>query len=270
MATPSAAYRGSEPYVFVSYAHANVDLVYAEIAWLQQQGVRLWYDASGISAGSEWNDEIASAIKSASIFVYFITPESVASEHCRRELNFAQNQGCRVIAVHLEDTEVPDGLQLSLDNRQAILKTQLTTESYQQKLLQALTAARSADDAGVKTVSGEPIRQGQKSPMKLLIGIAAVTLFLSAVWLWSQLGEKVDPPGTSVAVLPFVDLSASGDQQHFGDGMADEIINALTELDGLQVAGRTSSFVYRDRQTDLREIARALRVETILEGSIRR
>ncbi|NKB97377.1 MAG: TIR domain-containing protein [Pseudomonadales bacterium] len=83
LAQPLPAYRGSDPYVFVCYSHADKDSVFAEIRWLQDQSFNVWYDTTGIGPGSEWNDEIARAIKGAEHFLYFITPRSVASEHCR-------------------------------------------------------------------------------------------------------------------------------------------------------------------------------------------
>jgi TolB-like protein/Flp pilus assembly protein TadD len=76
-------------------------------------------------------------------------------------------------------------------------------------------------------------------------------------------------PENSIAVLPFSDLSEDGDQVHFSDGIAEELLNLLAQVDGLHVAARTSSFAFRDPQTDIREIGRALNVGTILEGSVR-
>ena len=76
-------------------------------------------------------------------------------------------------------------------------------------------------------------------------------------------------PENSIAVLPFEDLSENGDQAHFSDGIAEEILNLLTQVDGLHVAARTSSFAFRDPQSDLRKIGRALNVRTLLEGSVR-
>ena len=76
-------------------------------------------------------------------------------------------------------------------------------------------------------------------------------------------------PENSIAVLPFADLSADGDQAHFSDGIAEEILNLLAQVDGLHVAARTSSFAFRDEQKDIRDIGRLLNVRTILEGSIR-
>jgi adenylate cyclase len=77
-------------------------------------------------------------------------------------------------------------------------------------------------------------------------------------------------PAPSVAVLPFVDMSATRDQEYFCDGMAEEIINALVRVEGLLVAARTSSFAFKGHLADAREIAGKLGVSSIVEGSVRR
>jgi len=74
----------------------------------------------------------------------------------------------------------------------------------------------------------------------------------------------------SIAVLPFANLSADPENEYFADGMADEILSALSKIEALRVASRTSSFAFKNRREDVREIARALDVATILEGSVRR
>jgi TolB-like protein/tetratricopeptide (TPR) repeat protein len=76
------------------------------------------------------------------------------------------------------------------------------------------------------------------------------------------------PP--SVAVLPFTDLSAAGNHSYFGDGLAEQLIDELTRLEGVRVASRTSSFRYRESRADARAVGDALDVTTILEGSVRR
>ena len=76
-------------------------------------------------------------------------------------------------------------------------------------------------------------------------------------------------PENSIAVLPFADLSAENDQVYFGDGISEEILNLLAQVNGLQVAARTSSFAFRDPDNDIREIGRLLNVRTVLEGSVR-
>jgi TolB-like protein/Tfp pilus assembly protein PilF/predicted Ser/Thr protein kinase len=74
----------------------------------------------------------------------------------------------------------------------------------------------------------------------------------------------------SIAVLPFANLSADKEQEYFCDGMAEEIINALTQVEGLHVVARTSAFSFRDRKVDVREIGRRLNVKAVLEGSVRK
>ena len=81
--------------------------------------------------------------------------------------------------------------------------------------------------------------------------------------------REFSAPENSIAVLPFSDLSEKGDQVNFSDGIAEELLNLLARVDGLHVAARTSSFVFRDPQTDIREIGQALNVSTVLEGSVR-
>ena len=77
------AYRGDDPYVFVSYAHADNELVYPELTHLNDLGYNIWYN-EGISPGSSWRDELAESIDQCSLFVIFITPQSAASENCVR------------------------------------------------------------------------------------------------------------------------------------------------------------------------------------------
>ena len=74
----------------------------------------------------------------------------------------------------------------------------------------------------------------------------------------------------SIAVLPFADLSAERDQEHFSDGVAEEILNALSKVGGLHVPARTSCFAFRGANVDAREIGKRLGVETLLDGSIRK
>jgi serine/threonine-protein kinase len=76
--------------------------------------------------------------------------------------------------------------------------------------------------------------------------------------------------GASIAVLPFVNLSADKENEYFSDGLAEEIINALTKVPELRVIARTSAFAFRGKEQDLRTIGQRLRVGTILEGSVRR
>jgi len=75
---------------------------------------------------------------------------------------------------------------------------------------------------------------------------------------------------TSVAVLPFLDLSPEKDQEYFCDGMAEELIAALSKVAGLKVASRTSAFAFKGKEQDLQRIGQQLRVSHVLEGSVRK
>ena len=75
---------------------------------------------------------------------------------------------------------------------------------------------------------------------------------------------------SSIAVLPFTNMSADSDQAFFADGLCEDIITMLAKIPGLGVAARNSSFVYRDTAVDVREVGRKLNVATVLEGSVRR
>ncbi|HYL28692.1 MAG TPA: protein kinase [Gemmatimonadales bacterium] len=76
--------------------------------------------------------------------------------------------------------------------------------------------------------------------------------------------------GKSIAVLPFVNMSADPENDYFADGVAEEIINALTKVQALQVASRTSAFAFKGKNEDIGEIGRKLKVATVLEGSVRK
>jgi TolB-like protein/tetratricopeptide (TPR) repeat protein len=78
------------------------------------------------------------------------------------------------------------------------------------------------------------------------------------------------PPAHSIAVLPFVNMSGDRDQEYFSDGLTEELINSLAEINELQVAARTSTFSFKGKDTDIGTIARKLNVGAVLEGSVRR
>src|SRR5437879_3564453 len=74
----------------------------------------------------------------------------------------------------------------------------------------------------------------------------------------------------SIAVLPFVNMSADPENEYFTDGIAEEIINALTKIQALRVASRTSAFAFKGKNQDIRKVGEQLNVGTVLEGSVRK
>jgi TolB-like protein/Flp pilus assembly protein TadD len=86
----------------------------------------------------------------------------------------------------------------------------------------------------------------------------------------AKMGSRPSQNRNSVAVLPFLNMSADPDNEFFSDGITEELINALTRINGLQVTARTSSFAFKGMNRDVRNIAEELGVTTVLEGSVRR
>src|SRR5205814_9619675 len=108
-----------------------------------------------------------------------------------------------------------------------------------------------------------------------LVGTAVAGLLLGAAAIWSFRGElfqasQFNPPEKSIAVVPFLDLSQAKDQEYFCDGMSEEILEALAKVEGLRVVARTSSFSFKGKSVNAREVGEKLNVENVLEGSLRR
>jgi serine/threonine protein kinase len=106
-----------------------------------------------------------------------------------------------------------------------------------------------------------------------LVGAATAGLLLGAAAVWLFRGElfrasQFNPPDRSIAVLPFTDSSETKDQEHLCDGVSEEILNSLAQVDDLRVAGRTSSFSLKGKNT--REVGEKLNVGNVLEGSLQR
>src|SRR5215204_2174710 len=81
---------------------------------------------------------------------------------------------------------------------------------------------------------------------------------------------KTKQPSNRLAILPFVNMSADPENEYFSDGITEELLNALTKVDGLQVTSRTSAFAYKGKHDDVRDIGIKLNVDKILEGSVRK
>lgn len=86
----------------------------------------------------------------------------------------------------------------------------------------------------------------------------------------NELQGKTRQPQNRLAVLPFVNMSADPENEYFSDGITEELLNALTKVEGLQVISRTSSFAFKGKNDDIRDIAIRLNVDKILEGSVRK
>lgn len=115
---------------------------------------------------------------------------------------------------------------------------------------------------------------GRKLDRTIIALLAAALIFVVTdnYILDRKVPESVTAPadGVSIAVLPFVNMSNDADQEYFSDGISEELLNLLAKIPDFRVAGRTSSFTFKGRNQDLREIGQSLGVDNILEGSVRK
>ncbi len=126
--------------------------------------------------------------------------------------------------------------------------------------------AHSSSSVAIPAVQSQSRKWPLWAASALVLVIVLVTV---GSWYW-RLSKKTQAISPSIAVLPFVDMSAAKDQEYFSDGLADELINNLAKVPEVRITARTSSFQFRDKNEDLRSIGQKLGVATILEGSVRK
>lgn len=172
-------YEGEQPYIFVSYAHSNKNLVYPIIDLLAQEGYRIWFD-EGIVAGSEWPEYIAEHLQKATAVIAFITPEFVASNNCRREIHYTLDKGTYFIYTMLRPTQLSEGLQLQLAGQNGIMRYEDT--SFLQKIgtVSLLDGCR---ENGTQASDDSIIRSAKVPRKASKVNAWAVCAVLSAVTL---------------------------------------------------------------------------------------
>jgi serine/threonine-protein kinase len=109
-----------------------------------------------------------------------------------------------------------------------------------------------------------------RSPTAVVLLLLVSALALALPFYWNRHLTTSSPPDKSIAVLPFLDLSETKDQEYFCDGISEEILDGLAKVDGLRVVGRTSSFSFKGRNANASEVGKKLNVANVLEGTLRR
>ena len=126
---------------------------------------------------------------------------------------------------------------------------------------------------GIERTAPSPGLRGPRLAM-LLVGIGLVAAAPGAVYYLLLRGRpqaaEVQEGRKTIAVLPFVNMSGDKENEYFSDGITEELINALANIDGLRVASRTSVYALKGRNLDAHELGERLKVATLLEGSVRR
>ncbi|MFC2163576.1 protein kinase [Acidobacteriota bacterium] len=139
-------------------------------------------------------------------------------------------------------------------------------------------------EKGIPTTDRVTVRNKTLTPKEITVtfglkrllvpALIIVVLAIAAIAIWLLRPEReVIASGSatsSIAVLPFEDLSPGKDQEYFCDGLADELINRLTKIENLRVPARTSAFSFKGKGFDIQEIGTKLNVDSVLEGSLRK
>lgn len=242
---PFPAYEGDEPYVFVCYSHDNREEVYRELNRLRDAGINVWYD-EGISPGADWTDEIADAVAGCGHLLYFVSPTSVESKYCRNEVHLADESDKSLVVVHLEETTLPSGLQMSLGRQQALFKFEMREGEYARKLLRAL----SPDDAGPRRSSGPAHGRRPRRDNRFrnrLIAASAIVALIAGLGMYLALGPGVgvvfeeEVADNSVRLAPFTNLTPAHTEDRIGEAI-DTDLRIAARASGLQVVGSPSDW----------------------------
>ena len=176
-------YQGNEPYLFISYAHADEQAVGSVLEHLEKHGVRFWYD-DGIEVGSEWPEYIAERLASSRMMIAFISNAYAVSNNCRKEMHYAVSNGIKTVNVFLEDADITPGMSLQIGNIFALMKYRMEEGEFYDRLYQALqmpeTPAPSEKNA--ETASRKPAKvsgRKDKKPVRNLL-IAGLGILLAA------------------------------------------------------------------------------------------
>ena len=129
-------YDGDQPYIFISYAHANSPAVMEVVQELHHRGFRIWYD-DGIEVGSEWQENIAQHLADASLMIAFVSNAYMRSDNCRKEMHYAVSKKKNLINIFLEETKLTPGMEMQIGNLFALMKYTMSDEVFYEKLWNA-------------------------------------------------------------------------------------------------------------------------------------
>ncbi|MEO6080495.1 MAG: TIR domain-containing protein [Steroidobacteraceae bacterium] len=236
------------PTVFISYASQDAALANAVVVAVEQSGITCWIAPRDVEPGALYADEIIRAINDCIVVVVVLSAQSIASHHVGKELERASSKRRRIIALRTDTTALPRAFEYFLSESQWIDVGTGGIEPAAAKLAEAIhrhhgSSLESSIDGSRTGAVARKITSTTESPTERL---------------------------PSIAVLSFANMSGDKEQEYFSDGLAEEIINALTQIAGLKVIARTSAFAFKGQNTDIRRIAETLGVTHVLEGSVRR
>ena len=176
-------YQGNEPYLFISYAHADEQAVGSVLENLEKHGVRFWYD-DGIEVGSEWPEYIAERLASSKRMLAFVSNAYAVSNNCRKEMHYAVSNGIKTVNIFLEDADITPGMSLQIGNIFALMKYRMEENEFYDRLYQALQMpeAPAPSEKNAETASRKPAKvsgRKDKKPVRNLL-TAGLGIFLAA------------------------------------------------------------------------------------------
>jgi TolB-like protein len=281
--------------VFVSYASQDTAIANSLVEALEQHSIACWIAPRDVVAGEFYADAIVHAIDASRVLVLILSQHAAASPHILREVERASAKRHPVISLRIDLAPLPSGLEYFLNTSQWLDAANGDTDRALPKLIEAV---RRAQQGGLDRVATSPAApppiDSWSRPLNaksliaimctLIVGVG-LAFAVDQIWLSKHTTDAaksaapISPsptptgstvPEKSVAVLPFVDMSEKKDQEYFSDGMSEELIDMLTKIPDLRVPARTSSFYFKDKPTTIADIAKALGVSYVLEGSVRK
>jgi TolB-like protein/tetratricopeptide (TPR) repeat protein len=275
--------------VFLSYASQDAEVAQRICEALRAGGIEVFLDQSELRGGDAWDQKIRHEIHDCALFVPIISQHSQErlEGYFRHEWKLAierthhmAEQKPFLVPVVIDGTGdreafVPDAFR-------AVQWTRLAGGETPRAFVERIKRLLSPELSPMSAVSGatlkEPVRASRGlKPVLLAIVALAVFAALSVVvidrfWISKHVvaSTAFNPPPHSIAVLPFANMSGDKEQEYFSDGLTEELLNSLSEVNELQVAARTSAFSFKGSNNDIGTIARKLNVGAVLEGSVRR
>jgi TolB-like protein len=273
--------------VFISYASQDVAIADSIVEALGRQGLKCWIAPRDVTPGASYAGQIIHAIDAAKASVLILSQNAASSPHVLREVERAASKRHAIISLRIDQAPLPADFEYFLSTSHWLDTSADDVERALPKLVAAVQIALNAPadmPAGAPT-SHAPTRVVAKgSPSRTVLVVASVVslglmgLAANRLWLSSHRAAAISAttasaptiPEKSIAVLPFVDMSEKKDQEYFSDGLSEELIDMLTKVPELRVPARTSSFYFKGKQATVPEIAKALGVADVLEGSVRK
>jgi TolB-like protein len=291
--------------VFLSYASEDAEAAQRICGALRGAGIEVWFDQSELRGGDVWDQTIRKQIKTCVLFIPVLSKHT----HDRVEGYFRLEWKLAIDRSHLIAPDQTFLLPVAIDNAREddervpdkfrdVHWTRLpggeTPPAFVERVRRLVSlepsngSTTTLSTVGAVTASSAmrdrvpPVGWSQRAVLAIVAVVFAGALAYFAIGKFNASKQPLptappvsagpaafSPPPHSIAVLPFVNLSGDASQDYFSDGLTEELLNSLAEIDGLQVAARTSSFSFKEHP-DIATVAHKLNVGAVLEGSVRR